>query len=36
MGAKISPPPELNPQTIQPVVDRYTDYATLANRIKTG
>jgi len=25
---KISPPPELDPRTVQPVASRYTDYAT--------
>jgi hypothetical protein len=25
---KISPPPEFDPQTVQPVASRYTDYAT--------
>jgi hypothetical protein len=25
---KISPPPEFDPRTIQPVASRYTDYAT--------
>jgi hypothetical protein len=27
---KISPPPEFNPQTVQPVASRYTDCAILA------
>ena len=26
---KISPPPGFDPQTVQPVVSRYTDYAIL-------
>jgi hypothetical protein len=25
---KISPPPEFDPRTVQPVVSRYTDWAT--------
>jgi hypothetical protein len=25
---KISPPPKFDPQTVQPVASRYTDYAT--------
>jgi len=25
---KISPPPEFNPRTVQPITSRYTDYAT--------
>ena len=27
---KISPPPEFDPRTVQPVDSRYTDYATRA------
>jgi len=27
-GRKISPPPGLDPRTVQPVASRYTDYAT--------
>ena len=32
---KISPPPEFDPRTVQPVASRYTDWAILAqNKVK--
>ena len=30
---KISPPPGFDPQTVQPVASRFTDYATRPNKI---
>jgi len=40
-GRKISPPPGFDPRTVQPVVSRYTDYATRPillelNTLRTG
>ena len=31
---KISPPPEFDPRTVQPVASRYTDYAIPAHQKK--
>ena len=33
---KISPPPGLDPRTVQPVASRYTDYATRLTRVAEG
>jgi hypothetical protein len=33
---KISPPPEFDPRTVQPVASRYTDYAIPAHNFRLG
>jgi hypothetical protein len=35
-GAEISPPPEFDPRTVQPIASRYTGYAMPAIRRNTS